>query len=191
MLPCLALNHGAGALLMRDLSALENPLPPVPRVALMPAVLLATAASVIASSRDLRRLLMTSRPSSSGCCRARIYNTSAQGTARSTMPMVNWIVMVAVLLATVGFGSSSALASACGIAVTVTMFITTLLTFFVVRYAWKYSLALALVATSLFWWSTPCLSSCSLKIWQGGWFASSWGRRSSHHGDVAARPRTG
>jgi KUP system potassium uptake protein len=84
---------------------------------------------------------------------------------------VNWAVMVAVLLATVGFGSSSALASAYGIAVTITMFITTLLTFFVVRYVWNYSLAVALGATSLFLLVDAILVvSCSLKIWQGGWF---------------------
>ncbi len=58
--------------------------------------------------------------------------------------------MVAVLLAMVGFGSSSALASAYGIAVTVTMFITTLLTFFVVRHGWGYPLPVALVATGVF-----------------------------------------
>jgi len=103
--------------------------------------------------------------------RMRILNTSEKEVGQIYVPLVNWIVMVAVLLATVGFGSSSALASAYGIAVTVTMFITTLLTFFVVRYVWNYSLTLALAATVVFLMVDAVLVvSCSLKIWQGGWF---------------------
>jgi len=175
VLPCLALNYmGQGALLMRDPSALENPFYRLfPESLLMPAVLLATAASVIASQAVISGAYsMTKQAIQLGLLpRMRISNTSAREYGQIYVPMVNWIVMVAVLLATVGFGSSSALASAYGIAVTVTMFITTLLTFFVVRYAWKHSLALALAATSLFLVVDAVLVvSCSLKIWQGGWF---------------------
>ena len=101
----------------------------------------------------------------------RVLNTSEKEAGQIYVPTVNWTVMVAVLLATVGFGSSSALASAYGIAVTVTMFITTLLTFFVVRYVWRYSLAVAVAATSAFLVVDAVLViSCSLKILQGGWF---------------------
>jgi KUP system potassium uptake protein len=70
-----------------------------------------------------------------------------------------------------GFGTSSALASAYGIAVTLTMFITTLLTFFVVRYAWKLPLWLACGATGFFLVIDGILAaSCSIKFMQGGWF---------------------
>jgi KUP system potassium uptake protein len=80
-------------------------------------------------------------------------------------------LLAAVLLAVYGFGSSSAMASAYGIAVTVTMLITTLLTFFVVRYSWKFSLPIAVGATSLFIALDLLLVvSCSIKFFQGGWF---------------------
>jgi KUP system potassium uptake protein len=84
---------------------------------------------------------------------------------------VNWLLLAAVLLAVYGFGSSSAMASAYGIAVTVTMLITTLLTFYVVRYGWHYPLPVALAATSVFMALDLLLvASCSIKFFQGGWF---------------------
>jgi KUP system potassium uptake protein len=87
------------------------------------------------------------------------------------MPGVNWLLLAAVLLAVYGFGSSSAMASAYGIAVTVTMLITTILTFFVVRYSWKFPLPIAVGATSLFIALDLLLVvSCSIKFFQGGWF---------------------
>jgi KUP system potassium uptake protein len=176
VLPSLALNYmGQGALLMRDPAALESPFYRLfPESLLIPAVLLATAASVIASQAVISGAYsMTQQAIQLGLLpRMRILNTSEKEVGQIYVPLVNWIVMVAVLLATVGFGSSSALASAYGIAVTVTMFITTVLTFFVVRYVWKYSLALALAATAVFLVVDAVLVvSCSLKIWQGGWFA--------------------
>ena len=175
VLPSLALNYmGQGALLMRDPAALESPFYRLfPQAWLIPAVLLATAASVIASQAVISGAYsMTKQAIQLGLLpRMRILNTSEREVGQIYVPLVNWVVMVAVLLATVGFGSSSALASAYGIAVTVTMLITTLLTFFVVRYVWKYSLALALAATALFLVVDAVLVvSCSLKIWQGGWF---------------------
>jgi len=175
VLPSLALNYmGQGALLMRDPTALESPFYRLfPQAWLIPAVLLATAASVIASQAVISGAYsMTKQAIQLGLLpRMRILNTSEKEVGQIYVPLVNWVVMVAVLLATVGFGSSSALASAYGIAVTVTMLITTLLTFFVVRYVWKYSLALALAATALFLVVDAVLVvSCSLKIWQGGWF---------------------
>ena len=175
VLPSLALNYmGQGALLMSDPSALESPFYRLfPKSMLIPAVLLATAASVIASQAVISGAFsMTKQAIQLGLLpRMRILNTSEKEVGQIYVPIVNWIVMVAVLLATVGFGSSSALASAYGIAVTITMFITTLLTFSVVRYAWNYSLTLALAATSVFLVVDAVLViSCSLKIWQGGWF---------------------
>ena len=175
VLPSLALNYmGQGALLMRDPSALESPFYRLfPQSMLIPAVMLATLASVIASQAVISGAYsMTKQAIQLGLLpRMRILNTSEKEMGQIYVPIVNWIVMVAVLLAAVGFGSSSALASAYGIAVTITMFITTVLTFFVIRYVWNYSLALAAAATALFLIVDAVLVvSCSLKIWQGGWF---------------------
>ena len=175
VLPSLALNYmGQGALLMSDPSALESPFYKLfPTSWLIPAVVLATAASVIASQAVISGAYsLTKQAIQLGLLpRMRILNTSEKEVGQIYVPLVNWIIMVAVLLAAVGFGSSSALASAYGIAVTITMLITTLLTFFVVRYVWKYSLALALAATTLFVFIDAVLVvSCSLKILQGGWF---------------------
>jgi KUP system potassium uptake protein len=103
--------------------------------------------------------------------RVQVLYTSEKEAGQIYVPFVNWIVMVAVLLAMVSFGSSSALAAAYGIAVTVTMFITTLLTFFVVRYGWGYPLSVALAATGVFLVVDAVLvASCALKFLQGGWF---------------------
>ena len=75
-----------------------------------------------------------------------LLNASAKEAGQIYMPEVNWLLLVAVLLAVLGFDSSSALASAYGIAVTVTMLVNTGLTFFVVRHAWRYPLPVALAA---------------------------------------------
>lgn len=175
VLPSLALNYmGQGALLMGDPSALENPFFNLfPSSWLIPAVVLATLASVIASQATISGAYsLTKQAIQLGLLpRMRIFHTSADEVGQIYVPFVNWSVMVGVLLAMVGFGSSSALASAYGIAVTVTMLITTLLTFFVVRHAWKYPLPLALAATGVFLLVDAVLViSCALKFWQGGWF---------------------
>jgi KUP system potassium uptake protein len=175
VLPSLALNYmGQGALLLRDASALENPFFRLfPAVWLVPAVILATLASVIASQAVISGAYsMTKQAVQLGLLpRIQVQYTSAREAGQIYVPFVNWLVMVAVLLAMLGFGSSSALASAYGIAVTVTMFITTLLTFFVVRNAWGFPLPLAVAATGVFVIVDGVMViSCSLKFWQGGWF---------------------
>jgi KUP system potassium uptake protein len=86
------------------------------------------------------------------------------------MPRVNWLLLVAVIAAIVGFGSSSAMAAAYGIAVTVTMLITTMLTLFVIR-EWGIPRPLAYAATVFFLAIDGLLvTSCALKFFQGGWF---------------------
>ena len=175
VLPALAINYmGQGALLMRDPSALENPFYRLfPAAWLVPAIVLATCASVIASQAVISGAYsLTMQAMQLGLLpRMRLLHTSKKESGQIYMPMVNWALMVAVLLAVVGFGSSSALASAYGIAVTITMFITTLLTFFVVRHAWRYPLPLAIGATGIFLLVDAVLVvSCSLKFLQGGWF---------------------
>nr|WP_151447724.1 potassium transporter Kup [Lacisediminimonas profundi] len=175
VLPALALNYmGQGALLMRDPSALENPFYRMfPETWLLPAVLLATVATVIASQAVISGAYsMTKQAVQLGLLpRLQVRYTSAREAGQIYMPQINWLLLVAVLLAVVGFGSSSALASAYGIAVTVTMLITTALTFFVIRHAWGYPLPLALAATGAFLVLDAMLVvSCALKFLDGGWF---------------------
>ena len=175
VLPALTLHYmGQGALLMRDPGALENPFYRMfPSSWLLPVVVLATLATVIASQAVISGAYsMTKQAVQLGLLpRLQVNYTSAREAGQIYMPEVNWALLVAVLLAVVGFGSSSALASAYGIAVTVTMLITTLLTYFVLRDGWGYSLPLALAATSVFLALDALLViSCALKFLQGGWF---------------------
>ena len=175
VLPALAINYmGQGALLMRDPAALENPFYRLfPSAWLIPAVVLATLATVIASQAVISGAYsMTKQAMQLGLLpRMTVQYTSAKEAGQIYMPAVNWILLVAVLLAVVGFGSSSAMAAAYGIAVTVTMFITTMLTFFVIRHGWNYPLPLAIASTGVFLALDLLLVvSCSIKFFQGGWF---------------------
>ena len=175
VLPALALNYlGQGALLMRDPTALDNPFFRLfPAAWLLPVVALATLASVIASQAVISGAFsLTKEAIQLGLLpRMQVCYTSAQAIGQVYLPAINWVLLVAVLLAVLGFESSSALASAYGIAVTITMFITTALTYFVVRHAWHYSLPVALAATGFFLMIDAVLVvSCSLKVMQGGWF---------------------
>ncbi len=175
VLPALALHYmGQGALLMRDPSALESPFFRMfPEAWLIPAVVLATLATVIASQAVISGCYsMTRQAMQLGLLpRMQVINTSAKEAGQIYMPGVNWLLLVAVLLAVFGFGSSSAMAAAYGIAVTVTMLITTMLTFFVVRQGWRLPLPLAIASTAFFIVVDGMLVvACSLKFFQGGWF---------------------
>jgi KUP system potassium uptake protein len=175
VLPALALNYmGQGALLIHDPKALENPFYRLfPAQWAIPAVILATLATVIASQAVISGAYsMTRQAMQLGFLpRLQVQHTSDKESGQIYLPGVNRVLLIGVVLAVVGFGSSSALASAYGIAVTVTMFITTLLTFFVVHYGWRYPLPLALGVTGLFLLLDGVLvAACALKFWQGGWF---------------------
>ena len=175
VLPSLALNYlGQGALLMRDPAAVENPFYHLfSSSLLLPAVVLATAATIIASQAVITGAYsLTKQAIQLGLLpRMQMQYTSEKEIGQIYIPVVNWILLAAVVLAVLGFGSSSALASAYGIAVTITMFTTTLLTYFVVRRAWRYPLWLATAATSIFLAVDLILViACSLKFMEGGWF---------------------
>ncbi len=180
VLPALAIHYmGQGALLMRDPSALESPFFRMfPEAWLIPAVVLATLATVIASQAVISGCYsMTRQAMQLGLLpRMQVINTSAKEAGQIYMPGVNWLLLVAVLLAVFGFGSSSAMAAAYGIAVTVTMLITTVLTFFVVRQGWRLPLPLAIASTAFFIIVDGMLVvACSLKFFQGGWFPLAMG----------------
>jgi len=173
--PALALNYlGQGALLLVDATALENPFYRLfPEWALYPMVALATVATVIASQAVISGTYsMTREAIQLGFLpRMRIVYTSARQIGQIYIPYINWLLLAAVIAAVLGFGSSSALGSAYGIAVTGTMMITTCLTFYVIHTAWHYSLLLSVFATAFFLViDATFFSSNLLKIAQGGWF---------------------
>jgi KUP system potassium uptake protein len=180
VLPGLALNYlGQGALLLQDPAALENPFYRLfPDSLMLPAVVLATAATVIASQAVISGAYsMTRQAIQLGYLpRMEILHTSAREIGQIYIPLVNWVLLVAVVIAVVAFGSSSALASAYGIAVTLTMLITTLLTYAVVRHGWGYPRPLVFAATlGLVALDGLLVASCSLKFLQGGWFPLAMG----------------
>ena len=175
VLPALALNYaGQGALLLREPSAAENPFYLMfPSSVLLPAVVIATAATIIASQAVISGAYsLTQQCIQMGLLpRMRIIHTSAHERGQIYVPAVNWLLLVAVILACIGFGNSSAIASAYGIAVTATMLITTVLTYFVVRYGWGFPPWVAMGSTAFFIaLDALLLASCSVKILEGGWF---------------------
>jgi len=175
VLPALALNYfGQGALLLAHPGALENPFFRMfPQWALVPMVLLATVATVIASQAVISGAFsMTKQAMQLGFLpRMRIKHTSEKEIGQIYVPAVNTALFVAVIAAVVGFRSSTALGAAYGIAVTGTMMITTFLTFYVLRYAWKFTLWPALLATGFFFLIDLIFFSANLlKIVDGGWF---------------------
>ena len=103
--------------------------------------------------------------------RMNIIQTSARVFGQIYIPAINWLLLGLVLAAVFGFGSSSSLASAYGVAVTGTMTVTTILTFFVIRFGWGYPLWLCVCATGFFFViDVAFFSSALLKIHEGGWF---------------------
>jgi KUP system potassium uptake protein len=175
VLPCLALNYmGQGALLLVHPEAAANPFYLMfPAAVLLPAVAVATLATIIASQAVISGAYsLTQQAIQLGYLpRMRIVHTSASEKGQIYVPSVNWFLLVAVLAAVFGFGSSTAMASAYGIAVTATMLITTVLTYFVVRHAWGYPAWVSVASTLIFVVVDALLvASCSIKIVEGGWF---------------------
>ena len=173
--PGLVLNYfGQGAVLIARPSAIDNPFYlSYPQWALYPMIGLATAATVIASQATISGAYsMTQQAIQLGYLpRMTIRHTSARAIGQIYVPAVNWIVCFAVIAAVVGFGSSSRLASAYGVAVMGTMLVTTLLTFFVVRYGWGYPLWIAVLATAFFALvDVVFFASAMHKVFDGGWF---------------------
>ena len=174
-MPALTLNYfGQGALLLENPDAVKNPFYMLaPAWALMPLVVLATAAAVIASQALITGAYsVTKQVIQLGYLpRLRVEHTNVKEAGQIYMPFVNWGLFVAIVLAVVMFRSSSNLAAAYGIAVTLDMLITTTLTFFVVRYNWRYPLPLCIAATGCFFLvDLAFFSSNLLKLLQGGWF---------------------
>ena len=174
-MPALTLNYfGQGALLLANPEAVKNPFYMMaPDWALVPLVVLATAATVIASQALITGAFsVTKQVIQLGYLpRLNIQHTSVRDTGQIYIPFVNWGLFAAIVLAVVMFRSSTNLAAAYGIAVTTDMLITTILTFFVIRHGWKYPLWLCIAATGLFFIiDFTFWASNLLKLLQGGWF---------------------
>ena len=173
--PALVLNYfGQGALLMADPKALDNPFYlAFPQWALYPMVTLATAATVIASQATISGAYsITQQAIQLGYLpRMTILHTSSKTIGQIYVPAINWIVLAAVIAAVIGFGSSTKLASAYGVAVMGTMLTTTFLTFFVIRTGWGYPLWPCVLATAFFAAiDLTFFASAATKITEGGWF---------------------
>ena len=175
VMPSLVLNYfGQGALLLNNPAAVKNPFfMMAPDWALMPLVGMATLATVIASQALITGAFsVTKQAIQMGYLpRLRIEHTSVRDTGQIYLPFVNWALFVTIVLAVVMFRSSSNLAAAYGIAVCTDMLITTILTFYVIRYGWKYPLALCIAATSVFFIvDFAFFASNLMKLFAGGWF---------------------
>ena len=175
VMPALTLNYfGQGALLLTNPAAVKNPFfLMAPDWALIPLVILATMAGVIASQALITGAFsVTKQVIQLGYLpRLQILHTSVKDTGQIYIPFVNWGLFVAIVLAVVMFKSSSSLAAAYGIAVCTDMLITTILTFFVIRYHWKYPVALCIAATGFFFVVDLAFwASNMLKLFDGGWF---------------------
>ncbi|HQC85642.1 MAG TPA: potassium transporter Kup [Rhodoferax sp.] len=174
-MPALTLNYfGQGALLLHNPAAVKNPFfMMAPDWALIPLVGLAAMAAVIASQALISGAFsVTKQVIQLGYLpRLQIQHTSVKDTGQIYLPFVNWGLFALIVVAVVMFKSSSNLAAAYGIAVCTDMLITTVLTFYVIRYSWKYPLALCIGATGFFFIVDFAFwASNLLKLFEGGWF---------------------
>ena len=175
VMPALVLNYfGQGALLLNNPAAVKNPFfMMAPDWALMPLVGLATMATVIASQALITGAFsVTKQAIQMGYLpRLNIQHTSTRDVGQIYLPFVNWALFGTIVLAVMMFRSSGNLAAAYGIAVCTDMLITTILTFYVIRYGWKYPLSLCLAATSVFFLvDFAFFASNLMKLFAGGWF---------------------
>ena len=174
--PLLYLNYlGQGALILSNPQAIDNPFfLMVPSEALLvPLVVLATAATVIASQAVISGAFsLSSQAMQLGYCpRIQVRFTSEREKGQIYVPNINWLLLLAVIVVVLGFRSSSNLASAYGIAVTLTMMIDTILAFVVVRALWKWSWGWAGLFLVFFVVVDFAFFSANIiKVFDGGWF---------------------
>ena len=175
VLPALVLNYfGQGALIIHEPAAIKNPFYLLaPDWALLPLVVLATCATVIASQAVISGAFSLTRQAiqMGYCPRLTVSHTSDRQIGQIYVPFINWTLLAAVMALVVGFQSSSNLAAAYGIAVTMALTIDTLLIYVVLTRLWRWNRfgALAIVIPLLAI-DVSFLLSNALKIPQGGWF---------------------
>ena len=174
VLPSLALNYlGQGALVFDNPKALENPFFLLyPQWALIPMVVMATIATVIASQAVITGAYsLTSQAIQLGLLpRLEVRHTSAQLAGQIYMPRVNGLLLIGVLLLVALFRSSTAMASAYGIAVTGTMVVTGMMAFIVIWRMWRWSpIAAAALMVPFLFIDLTFLMANLLKVVEGGW----------------------
>jgi KUP system potassium uptake protein len=175
VLPALVLTYlGQGALVLADPHAADSPFfKMAPAWALLPLIVLAAAATVIASQALISGVFSLTRQAvqMGFCARVGIVPTSSDEAGQIYVPAANWMLMAGTLLIVVMFKTSDALGSAYGVAVSGTMLATTVLLFYLVRRRWHWPLAAAVPVIALFG-TIDCafLAANSLKIADGGWF---------------------
>ena len=175
VMPALMLNYlGQGALLLDAPGKASNPFYEMaPGWALFPLIVLATLATVIASQALITAAFSVGKQAIQlgYLPRLRIVHTSVRETGQVYVPFINWSLYLCVVMAVFLFRSSEALASAYGIAVATNMVITTLMTFFVIRYAWKLPLPVCIAASGVFIVvDTVFFIANGVKVLDGGWF---------------------
>ena len=175
VMPALTLNYfGQGALLLDNPEAIKNPFFLLaPGWAEIPLFILATLAAIVASQALITAAFsVTKQAVQLGLLpRMRIVHTSVRDIGQIYVPFVNWGLFAFVVVAVAFFESSSKLAGAYGVAVTIDMTITTVMTFFVIRFGWRYPLWLCVLATGAFFViDATFLASNLLKVAHGGWF---------------------
>ncbi len=175
VMPALVINYfGQGALILHDPAAVKNPFYLLaPEWALIPLVILATCATVIASQAVISGAFSLTRAAiqMGYCPRLQILHTSEKQIGQIYVPFINWTLFIAVVLLVVTFKRSENLAGAYGIAVTLAMLIDSILIFVVMRRLWHWPAWVAvLIAAPLTLIDLAFLASTSLKIPDGGWF---------------------
>jgi len=175
VMPSLALNYlGQGALLLRDSSAISNPFYNLFSTGFIwPAVIIATTAAIIASQAVISGAYsMTRQAIQLGFLpRMSVQHTSADESGQIYLPAVNWVLLIGVVAAVLIFRTSTGLAGAYGIAVTLTMMITTILTIFVMLYRWNLPKPVTFILMAfLLIVDFTFVFGCMIKFFDGGWF---------------------
>lgn len=173
--PALILNYlGQGSLVISDPQALEHPFfRLVPPPLLVPMIILATAATIIASQAMITGVYsLTQQAVQLGYLpRLKIIHTNPDVRGQIYMPQVNFLLMVACIALVIGFETSSNLASAYGLSVSMEMFLTSVLFFFVARRIWGWSFWRALLPVLIFSSiELGYVSGSLIKFMQGAWF---------------------
>ncbi|RTF56044.1 low affinity potassium transporter Kup [Serratia marcescens] len=174
VLPSLVLNYfGQGALLLKNPEAIKNPFFLLaPDWALIPLLILATLATVIASQAVISGVFSLTRQAVrlGYLSPMRIIHTSEMESGQIYIPVINWTLYISVVLVIIGFEHSSNLAAAYGIAVTGTMVLTSILVTSVAINNWHWNRFLAIgIVTILLIIDVPMFSANALKLFSGGW----------------------
>jgi KUP system potassium uptake protein len=173
-LPCLLLNYfGQGALLLRTPAAAENPFYHLaPHWALYPLIVLATAATIIASQAVISGAFSLTRQAVQlgYSPRLNIEHTSSREIGQIYVPSVNWGLMLLTCVLVLGFQTSSNIAGAYGVALSTLMLMTTLMFYVMSREVWRWSLPRAALVVGLFLlMDVPFFAANMLKVRYGGW----------------------